>query len=135
LALSTKQASAVLAHLIDLRLLVHPAAAVRERMRGFLLALRDGVLAALERQGEAPAMLDGFPDRLAILGFLDPDGERYRLALQRARKWMCELGVPVAAERRGMWHAGAWPGWWRRRCPGTRWIGGWSNRRRRWCWD
>jgi hypothetical protein len=40
------------------------------------------------------------PDRLAALGFLDPEGERYRLALQRARKWMWELGVPVASERR-----------------------------------
>jgi formylglycine-generating enzyme required for sulfatase activity len=40
------------------------------------------------------------PDRLAALGFLDAEGERYRLALQRARKWMWELGVPVASERR-----------------------------------
>ena len=39
-------------------------------------------------------------DLLAALGFLDAEGERYRLALQRARKWMWELGVPVASERR-----------------------------------
>ncbi|MFN9487258.1 MAG: SUMF1/EgtB/PvdO family nonheme iron enzyme, partial [Cyanobacteriota bacterium] len=72
--------------------------AERERMRGFLLALRDG---ALEAQGRrALAMPQEMPDRLAKLGFLDPEGERYRLALQRARKWMWELGVPVASERR-----------------------------------
>jgi formylglycine-generating enzyme required for sulfatase activity len=73
-------------------------AAERERMRGFLLALRDG---AMEAQGRrALAMPAEVPDRLAALGFLDPEGERYRLALQRARKWMWELGVPVASERR-----------------------------------
>jgi formylglycine-generating enzyme required for sulfatase activity len=73
-------------------------AAERERMRGFLLALRD---AAMEAQGRrALAMPAEVPDRLAALGFLDPEGERYRLALQRARKWMWELGVPVASERR-----------------------------------
>ena len=73
-------------------------AAERERMRGFLLALRDG---AMEAQGRrALAMSVEVPDRLAELGFLDPEGERYRLALQRARKWMWELGVPVASERR-----------------------------------
>jgi formylglycine-generating enzyme required for sulfatase activity len=73
-------------------------AAERERMRGFLLALRDG---AMEAQGKrALAMPAEVPDRLAELGFLDPEGERYRLALQRARKWMWELGVPVASERR-----------------------------------
>jgi formylglycine-generating enzyme required for sulfatase activity len=72
--------------------------AERERMRGFLLALRDG---AMEAQGKrALAMPAAAPDRLAALGFLDPEGERYRLALQRARKWMWELGVPVASERR-----------------------------------
>jgi formylglycine-generating enzyme required for sulfatase activity len=72
--------------------------AERERMRGFLLALRDG---AMEAQGRcALAMPAEVPDRLAALGFLDPEGERYRLALQRARKWMWELGVPVASERR-----------------------------------
>jgi formylglycine-generating enzyme required for sulfatase activity len=72
--------------------------AERERMRGFLLALRDG---ALEAQGKrALAMPAAVPDRLAALGFLDAEGERYRLALQRARKWMWELGVPVASERR-----------------------------------
>ena len=72
--------------------------AERERMRGFLLALRDG---AMEAQGKrALAMPPEVPDRLAALGFLDPEGERYRLALQRARKWMWELGVPVASERR-----------------------------------
>jgi formylglycine-generating enzyme required for sulfatase activity len=72
--------------------------AERERMRGFLLALRDG---ATEAQGKrALAMPPEVPDRLAALGFLDPEGERYRLALQRARKWMWELGVPVASERR-----------------------------------
>jgi formylglycine-generating enzyme required for sulfatase activity len=72
--------------------------AERERMRGFLLALRDG---AMEAQGKrALAMPAEVPDRLATLGFLDAEGERYRLALQRARKWMWELGVPVASERR-----------------------------------
>jgi formylglycine-generating enzyme required for sulfatase activity len=72
--------------------------AERERMRGYLLALRDG---AMEAQGRrALAMPQEVPDRLAALGFLDPEGERYRLALQRARKWMWELGVPVASERR-----------------------------------
>ncbi|MFN6338213.1 MAG: SUMF1/EgtB/PvdO family nonheme iron enzyme [Cyanobacteriota bacterium] len=73
-------------------------AAERERMRGFLLALRDGVMEAQGRR--ALAMPQEVPDRLAALGFLDPEGERYRLALQRARKWMWELGVPVASERR-----------------------------------
>jgi formylglycine-generating enzyme required for sulfatase activity len=72
--------------------------AERERMRGFLLALRDGAMAAQGRR--ALAMPQEVPDRLAALGFLDPEGERYRLALQRARKWMWELGVPVASERR-----------------------------------
>ena len=70
----------------------------RERMRGFLLALRDGAMEAKGRR--ALAMPAEVPDRLAMLGFLDPEGERYRLALQRARKWMWELGVPVASERR-----------------------------------
>jgi len=74
------------------------AEAERERMRGFLLALRDG---ALDAQGRRVlAMPVEVPDRLAALGFLDAEGERYRLALQRARKWMWELGVPVASERR-----------------------------------
>jgi formylglycine-generating enzyme required for sulfatase activity len=72
--------------------------AERERMRGFLLALRDGAMEAKGRR--ALAMPQDVPDRLAKLGFLDPEGERYRLALQRARKWMWELGVPVASERR-----------------------------------
>jgi formylglycine-generating enzyme required for sulfatase activity len=73
-------------------------AAERERMRGFLLALRDG---AMEAQGRrALVMPPEVPDRLAALGFLDAEGERYQLALQRARKWMWELGVPVASERR-----------------------------------
>ncbi|MFN7740485.1 MAG: SUMF1/EgtB/PvdO family nonheme iron enzyme [Cyanobacteriota bacterium] len=72
--------------------------AERERMGGFLLALRDG---AMEAQGKrALAMPAEVLDRLAVLGFLDAEGERYRLALQRARKWMWELGVPVASERR-----------------------------------
>jgi formylglycine-generating enzyme required for sulfatase activity len=78
--------------------LEHRPEAERERMRGFLLALRDG---AMEAQGNrALAMPKEMPDRLASVGFLDPEGERYRLALQRARKWMWELGVPVASERR-----------------------------------
>jgi len=72
--------------------------AERERMRGFLLALRDGAMAAQGRR--ALAMPAEVPDKLAALGFLDPEGERYRLALQQARKWMWELGVPVASERR-----------------------------------
>jgi formylglycine-generating enzyme required for sulfatase activity len=147
LGVSREQADALLAYLIELRLLLQPGAAVgrlrfpldpladhlaaaeqferleeqalergpevweaflaaleprpaaeRERMRGFLLALRDG---AMEAQGKrALAMPPEVPDRLAELGFLDPEGERYRLALQRARKWMWELGVPVTSERR-----------------------------------
>jgi formylglycine-generating enzyme required for sulfatase activity len=72
--------------------------AERERMQGFLLALRDGAMAAQGKR--ALAMPPQMPDRLAQLGFLDPEGERYQLALQRARKWMWELGVPVASERR-----------------------------------
>ncbi|MFM9103566.1 MAG: hypothetical protein ACKOPS_20440, partial [Cyanobium sp.] len=76
----------------------HRPEAERERMRGFLLALRDGAMAAEGKR--ALAMPQEMPDRLAELGFLDPEGERYRLALQRARKWMWELGVPVASERR-----------------------------------
>ncbi|MFN9622269.1 MAG: SUMF1/EgtB/PvdO family nonheme iron enzyme, partial [Cyanobacteriota bacterium] len=74
--------------------------AERERMRGFLLALRDGAMEAQSKGQRALAMPEDVPDRLAALGFLDPEGERYRLALQRARKWMWELGVPVASERR-----------------------------------
>jgi formylglycine-generating enzyme required for sulfatase activity len=74
--------------------------AERERMRGFLLALRDGAMEAQSKRQRALAMPEDVPDRLAKLGFLDPEGERYRLALQRARKWMWELGVPVASERR-----------------------------------
>jgi formylglycine-generating enzyme required for sulfatase activity len=74
--------------------------AERERMRGFLLALRDGAMEAQSKEQRALVMPVETPDRLAELGFLDPEGERYRLALQRARKWMWELGVPVASERR-----------------------------------
>ncbi|MFN5465240.1 MAG: hypothetical protein ACK5CQ_09360, partial [Cyanobacteriota bacterium] len=74
--------------------------AERERMRGFLLALRDGAMEAQNKGQRVLAMPEDVPDRLAKLGFLDPEGERYRLALQRARKWMWELGVPVASERR-----------------------------------
>ncbi|MEY4354522.1 MAG: hypothetical protein RLZZ609_2763 [Cyanobacteriota bacterium] len=74
--------------------------AERERMRGFLLALRDGAMEAQSKRQRVLAMPEDVPDRLAKLGFLDPEGERYRLALQRARKWMWELGVPVASERR-----------------------------------
>ena len=73
--------------------------AERERMRGFLLALRDGAMEGA-RGDRALGMPADVPDRLAALGFLDAEGERYRLALQRARKWMWELGVPVASERR-----------------------------------
>ncbi|MBU6354752.1 MAG: ATP-binding protein, partial [Cyanobacteria bacterium REEB498] len=147
LGLEQPQAQALLAYLIDLRLLQRPGAAAdrlrfpldpladhlaaaeqleqleeqarvqgpavweafvaaleprpqveRERMRDFLLALRDGVMAAQPRR--ALLMPPGIPDRLAQLGYLDPDDERYRLALQRARKWMWELGVPLASERR-----------------------------------
>ena len=70
----------------------------RELMRGFLLALRD--CCSERSKGRALAMPADAPDRLGRLGFLDPEEERYRLALQRARKWMWELGVPVASERR-----------------------------------
>lgn len=70
----------------------------RERMRGFLLALRD--CCSEQSKGRALAMPADAPDRLGRLGFLDPQEERYRLALQRARKWMWELGVPVDSERR-----------------------------------
>jgi len=46
-----------------------------ERMRGLLLALRDG---ALEAQGMCSlGVPPKVPDRLAALGFLDPEGERY----------------------------------------------------------
>ncbi|MFM9047783.1 MAG: hypothetical protein ACKOOH_09060, partial [Cyanobium sp.] len=64
------------------------------RTKGFFLALRD---AALERGRGVP--VDG-ADRLAELGGLNPEKERERLAEQRARKWMWELLVPVASERR-----------------------------------
>jgi formylglycine-generating enzyme required for sulfatase activity len=69
----------------------------RVRMRGFLLALRDG---AMEAQGKrALAMPAVVPDRLADLGFLDAEGERYRLAQLRAieRKW--RLMVQKATDR------------------------------------
>ena len=70
----------------------------REQMRGFLLAFRDWVIEAQEFRGLAiPCEI---PDRLAVLGFLDPVLERYRLALQRARKWMWEMAVQVPSERR-----------------------------------
>ncbi|MCP9773863.1 DUF4062 domain-containing protein [Synechococcus sp. Tobar12-5m-g] len=70
----------------------------RERMRGFLLALRD---CCHERsKGRSLAMPTDAPDRLGRLAFLDPEEERYRQELQRARKWTWELGVPVASERR-----------------------------------
>jgi formylglycine-generating enzyme required for sulfatase activity len=65
------------------------------RARGFFLALRD---AALERNGRGVPL--AAPDRLAQLGGLNPEKERERLAEQRARKWMWELVVPVASERR-----------------------------------
>ena len=85
-------------------------------MRGFLLALRDCCIEQAARS-RALAMPADVPDRLGRLGFLDPEEERYRLALQRARKWMWELGVPVASERRdaiaklaAMAAAGAEPG-------------------------
>ena len=68
--------------------------AERERMRGFLLALRDGAMEGA-RGDRALGMPADVPDRLAALGFLDAEGERYRLALQRARKWMWELGVQI----------------------------------------
>ena len=46
-----------------------------ERLRGLLLALRDG---ALEAQGMCSlAVPPKVPDRLAPLGFLDPQGEHY----------------------------------------------------------
>ncbi|MFN9645563.1 MAG: formylglycine-generating enzyme family protein, partial [Cyanobacteriota bacterium] len=64
------------------------------RARGFFLALRD---AALERGRGVPLTA---PDRLAELGGLNPEKERERLAEQRARKWMWELVVPQASERR-----------------------------------
>ena len=59
------------------------------------MALRD---AALERRGRG--VPDEVPDRLAELGGLNPERERERLAEQRARKWMWELLVPIASERR-----------------------------------
>jgi formylglycine-generating enzyme required for sulfatase activity len=64
------------------------------RAKGFFLALRDD---ALERGRGVP--VDG-ADRLAELGGLNPERERERLAEQRARKWMWELLVPLASERR-----------------------------------
>jgi len=70
----------------------------RELMRGFLLALRD-CCQELSKESEL-AMPTDAPDRLSQLGFLDPEDERYGLALQAATKWMWELGVPAGAERR-----------------------------------
>ena len=70
-------------------------AADLSRSRGFFLALRD---AALERRGRG--VPEKVPDRLAELGGLNPERERERLAEQRARKWMWELLVPIASERR-----------------------------------
>jgi formylglycine-generating enzyme required for sulfatase activity len=70
-------------------------AADLSRSRGFFLALRD---AALERRGRGVS--EEVPDRLAELGGLNPERERERLAEQRARKWMWELLVPIASERR-----------------------------------
>jgi formylglycine-generating enzyme required for sulfatase activity len=70
-------------------------AADLSRSRGFFLALRD---AALERRGRG--VPEEVPDRLAELGGLNPERERERLAEQRARKWMWELLVPIASERR-----------------------------------
>jgi formylglycine-generating enzyme required for sulfatase activity len=70
-------------------------AADLSRSRGFFLALRD---AALERRGRG--VPEEVPDRLAALGGLNPEQERERLAEQRARKWMWELLVPIASERR-----------------------------------
>jgi formylglycine-generating enzyme required for sulfatase activity len=70
-------------------------AADLSRSRGFFLALRD---AALERRGRG--VPEEVPDRLAELGGLNPEQERERLAEQRARKWMWELLVPIASERR-----------------------------------
>ena len=70
-------------------------AADLSRSRGFFLALRD---AALERRGRG--VPEAVPDRLAELGGLNPERERERLAEQRARKWMWELLVPIASERR-----------------------------------
>ncbi|MFN9661769.1 MAG: NACHT domain-containing protein, partial [Cyanobacteriota bacterium] len=64
------------------------------RARGFFLALRD---AALERGRGVPLTA---PDRLAELGGLNPEKERERLAEQRARKWMWELLLTHARERR-----------------------------------
>lgn len=65
------------------------------RARGFFLALRD----VAHDKGGRGVPLDG-ADRLATLGGLDPERERERLAEQRARKWMWELVVPLASERR-----------------------------------
>ena len=45
------------------------------RLRGLLLALRDGVMEAQGRR--ALAMPQEVPDRLAALGFLDPEGAGY----------------------------------------------------------
>jgi len=65
------------------------------RARGFFLALRD----VAHDKGGRGVPVDG-ADRLAMLGGLDPERERERLAEQRARKWMWELVVPTASERR-----------------------------------
>jgi formylglycine-generating enzyme required for sulfatase activity len=69
-------------------------------MRGFLLALRDCCLEQAGKGDRVLAMPAVAPDRLGRMGDLDPEQERERLAGQRARKWMWELGVPVASERR-----------------------------------
>lgn len=70
----------------------------RELMRGFLLALRDCCQEL--SKGRDLAMPTDAPDRLSLLGFLDPENERYGLALQATTNCMWELGVPAGAERR-----------------------------------
>jgi formylglycine-generating enzyme required for sulfatase activity len=91
---STGQKAAWEAFLAGLEQRLEQAADL-SRSRGFFLALRD---AALERRGRG--VPEEVPDRLAALGGLNPERERERLAEQRARKWMWELLVPIASERR-----------------------------------
>ena len=78
--------------------LEHRSEDERQLMRGFLLALRD--CCQDRSRHRVLYMAQDIPDHLGRLACLDPAEERYRLALQRARKWMWELGVPLESERR-----------------------------------
>ncbi len=84
-ALARAQAEALLGYLIELRLLLQPGAAVG-RLRFPLDPLADHLAAAEQFERlEEQALSDGsgaWEAFLAALGFLDPEGERYRMALE-----------------------------------------------------